>query len=134
MSYEFPEEQATRMVRLLKENGVMSEQVLEVEVTLVSLSGSNIATQNVDFVFNSPLFVTFSPMEQFKDISVDIREDDVVEPDEMLRLRVQRRNIPGNPQLSAAQIPTTDITILNDDGKHFSSLPLPSPSLSWHGA
>lgn len=131
-SYEFPEDQATQMVRLQKENGVISEQVLEIEVILVFLSGSNIATQNVDFIFNSPLFATLSPMEQYKSILIDIQEDDVNEPDEILRLRVQRRNISGNPQLSAALIPTTTITILNDNdnGKHPSSLSLPSPSLS----
>ena len=115
-SYSFPEEQETRMIRLVKESNIISELTLQAEVTLVTLNEENLATLNEDFLLTVPFTVTFRPDQQFVDFPLNIVDDNIVEPDEHFQLMVQivsTKIVVFRP----SEMPTTNITILNDDGR-----------------
>ena len=104
------------MIRLVKESNIISELTLQAEVTLVTLNEENLATLNEDFLLTVPFTVTFRPDQQFVDFPLNIVDDNIVEPDEHFQLMVQivsTKIVVFRP----SEMPTTNITILNDDGR-----------------
>ena len=98
------------MVRLQKENNGVAEISLSVQVTLMGEMG---ATAGQDFEV-STMILEFDPSNQTRDFPVRILPDSIPEGVENFTLRAE--TAPNAPSLNTANIPTTIISIIDQDG------------------
>ncbi|MEG4943736.1 Calx-beta domain-containing protein [Microcoleus sp. F4-D5] len=77
----------------------------------VELDTSSTATVTEDYINNLPVTINFASGESFKDVSIPIVGDTVVEPDEQINLKLVN---PVGRGILGSQ-PTASFTIINDD-------------------